>query len=126
VPDLRSSKIDGQANFVNPGLWLVNFGVDMDLTPKLRMFNNVKLLWFDEVAVLQQFTFQQTVHRHIGTDLSVGFEYRPLLSNNVIARFGAAGLIPGPTSATSNFAPRWTGRSKSRGTARNARACRST
>ena len=24
VPDLRSSKIEGQSNFVNPGLWLVN------------------------------------------------------------------------------------------------------
>jgi hypothetical protein len=95
VPDLRSSKVDGQANFVNPGLLLVNFGVDMDLTPKLRMFNNVNLLWFDEVAVLQQFIFQRTVHRHIGTDLSVGFEYRPLLSNNVIARFGASALVPG-------------------------------
>jgi hypothetical protein len=95
VPDLRSSKIDGQANFVNPGLFLANFGVDMDLTPKLTMFNNVNLLWFDKVNVLRQFLFQNTVHRHIGTDLSVGFEYRPLLSNNVIARFGVSGLIPG-------------------------------
>ncbi len=95
VPDLRSSKIDGQANFVNPGLLLVNFGVDTDLTPKLKMFNNVNLLWFDEVDVLKQFIFQETVHRHIGTDLSVGFEYRPLLSNNIITRFGVSGLIPG-------------------------------
>jgi hypothetical protein len=95
MPDLRSSKFDGQANFVNPGLFLYNFGVDMDLTPTLKMFNNVNLLWFDEVAVLKQFTFQETVHRHIGTDLSVGFEYRPLLSNNIIARFGVSGLIPG-------------------------------
>jgi hypothetical protein len=95
VPDLRSSKIDGQANFVNPGLVLVNFGVDMDLTPRLKMFNNVNLLWFDEVGVLRQFVFQNTIHRHIGTDLSVGYEYRPLLSNNIIARFGMSGLIPG-------------------------------
>src|SRR5262249_2771140 len=26
-PDLRSSKTQGQANFVNPGLWLVNLGL---------------------------------------------------------------------------------------------------
>ncbi len=95
VPDLRSSKIQGQANFVNPGLWLLNFGVDMDLTPKLKMVNNVNLLWFDEPAVLEQFTFQGHIERHIGTDLSVGFEYRPLLSNNVIVTFGVSGLIPG-------------------------------
>jgi hypothetical protein len=95
VPDLRSSKVQGQSNFVNPGLWLFNLGVDMDLTPKLRMFNNVNFLWFDEVAVLEQFTFQDHISRHIGTDLSTGVEYRPLLSNNVIVRFGVSGLVPG-------------------------------
>ena len=36
VPDLRSSKIEGQSNFVNPGLMLFNFGMDLDLTPKLQ------------------------------------------------------------------------------------------
>ncbi len=36
VPDLRSSKIQGQANFVNPGLILPTFGMDFDLTPKLQ------------------------------------------------------------------------------------------
>src|SRR5262249_27754456 len=40
VPDLRSSKFQGQANFVNPGLLLANTGVDFDLTPKLRWINN--------------------------------------------------------------------------------------
>jgi hypothetical protein len=95
VADLRSSKIDGQANFVNPGLLLYNVGVETDLTPKLRMVQNVNLLWFDEVAVLKQFTFQETIHRHIGTDLSVGFEYRPLLSNNIILLCGVSGLLPG-------------------------------
>jgi hypothetical protein len=44
VPDLRSSKIQGQANFVNPGLMLGNFGIDFFLTPKLKMVNNLNLL----------------------------------------------------------------------------------
>lgn len=35
-PDLRSSTIEGQSNFVNPGLHLLNAGVDFDLTPKLH------------------------------------------------------------------------------------------
>ena len=95
LPDLRSSKIQGQSNFVNPGLWLANFGVDFDITPKLRMINNINLLWFDETAVLQQFTFQDNIHRFIGTDISSGFEYRPLLNNNVILSFGVSMLIPG-------------------------------
>jgi hypothetical protein len=33
LPDLRSSKLEGQSNFVNPGLFLVNGGIDFELTP---------------------------------------------------------------------------------------------
>jgi hypothetical protein len=95
VPDLRSSKIEGQSNFVNPGLMLANFGIDMDLTPNLKMINNVNFLWFDETQVLEQFVFQERIHHFIGTDISSGFEYRPLLSNNIIVKFGASTLIPG-------------------------------
>jgi hypothetical protein len=95
VPDLRSSKTEGQSNFVNPGLLLFNVGVDMDLTPKWKLVNNANLLWFDETQVLEQFIFQGTVHHFIGTDLSTGVEYRPLLSNNVIVKCGLATLLPG-------------------------------
>jgi hypothetical protein len=92
--DLRSSKIQGQSNFVNPGLWIINAGVDFDITPKLRMINNANFMWFDKTAVLEQFTFQGAIDREIGLDLSCGFEYRPLLSNNIIMLFGASTLIP--------------------------------
>ncbi len=95
MPDLRSSKIEGQANFVNPGLFLVNTGVDFELTPKLKMINNCNFLWFDDTEVLKQFLFTNTVHDFIGVDLSSGFEYRPLLSNNVILTCGVSTLIPG-------------------------------
>jgi hypothetical protein len=95
VPDLRSSKFQGQSNFVNPGLILANFGFDMDLTPKLKLVNNYNLLWFDETNVLEQFLFQGKVHHFIGADLSLGVEYRPLLSNNVIVTMGVSTLIPG-------------------------------
>lgn len=95
VADLRSSKIQGQANFVNPGLQLFNFGMDMDLTPRLRMINNANLLFFDKTAVLETFLFDGHIDREIGVDLSTGFEYRPFLSNNVIYTVGAAGLLPG-------------------------------
>jgi hypothetical protein len=95
VPDLRSSKIEGQSNFVNPGLWLVNAGFDLELTPKLRMINNVNFLWFDQKESLQTFLFQERIHNFIGADLSTGFEYRPLLSNNIIMRAGLSTLIPG-------------------------------
>jgi len=95
VPDLRSSKIQGQSNFVNPGLYLANFGVDMDLTTKLKLITNVNWLWFAETEVLEQFTFQNNIDRQIGTDLSMGVEWRPFLNNNVIAAAGIATLLPG-------------------------------
>jgi hypothetical protein len=94
VPDLRSSKIQGQSNFVNPGLWLLNFGADVEVTPRCRLVGNANLLWFDEVDVLQQFVFQESIHRFIGTDLSLGLEYRPWLNNNAIIMAGVSGLIP--------------------------------
>ena len=94
VPDLRSSKTQGQSNFVNPGLWLVNGGIDLDLTPKLRMINNANFLWFDKTAVLEQYVYQSKLDREIGVDLSSGYEYRPLLNNNVIFLFGVSALLP--------------------------------
>ncbi len=95
VPDLRSSKVQGQANFVNPGLILVNVGVDFDLTPKLKMVNNCNFLWFDTTEPIKTLLFDGAINSSIGTDLSMGFEYRPLLSNNVIMLVGVSSLIPG-------------------------------
>jgi len=94
VPDLRSSKNQGQSNFVNPGLWIINGGVDFDITPKLRSITNANFLLFDKTNVLEQFVFQDKLDRPIGLDLSSGIEYRPLLNNNVIFVMGAAALFP--------------------------------
>jgi hypothetical protein len=95
VPDLRSRKFQGQANFVNPGLYLGNLGVDMELTPKCRLINNANVLWFDSVNPLQQLTFQQNISHFIGVDLSMGMEFRPYLNNNMIFKMGISTLLPG-------------------------------
>jgi hypothetical protein len=92
---LRSSKIQGQTNFVNPGSQVLNFGLDVDITPRFRVVNNVNFLWFDKTAVLEQFVYQRRIDRDIGTDISVSTEYRPLLNNNVILLAGVSTLIPG-------------------------------
>lgn len=94
IPDMRSSKIQGQANHVNPGLFLANAGLDVEVTPKLRLINNANFLWFDKTNVIEQFLFQGGIDREIGLDLSSGFEYRPLLSNNIIILGGLAALFP--------------------------------
>ncbi|MFN4258777.1 MAG: hypothetical protein ACK4RK_05735 [Gemmataceae bacterium] len=95
LPNLRSSKIQGQSNFVNPGLFLANWGMDLELTPKLRMINNLNLLWFENTNVLSQFVYQADIRHFIGVDMSSGFEYRPLLNNNIIMLLGLSMLVPG-------------------------------
>jgi hypothetical protein len=95
LPNLRSSKTQGQANFMNPGLRLFNAGMDFDVSQKVRLITNANFLWFDQVGVLRQFIFQNQVDRHIGTDISLGTEYRPLLSNNVILTAGVSSFLPG-------------------------------
>jgi hypothetical protein len=94
--NLRSSRIQGQSNFVNPGLWLAGAGVDFDLTPRFRVINNVNALLFDKTATLETFLFQSNIDRFIGTDLSSGVEWRPRLNNQAIVLVGASTLIPGP------------------------------
>ena len=95
LPDLRTSKIQGQTNFVNPGLGLVNLGMDFEVTPKIRLISNVNFLSFANTEVLEQFVFQDKINSYIGCDMSIGTEYRPLLNNNIIILAGISGLITG-------------------------------
>lgn len=95
IPNLRSSKFQGQTNFVNPGIQLINTGFDADLTTKVKWINNANYLWFNHTAPLEVYTFQGKVRDEIGLDLSSGVEYRPLLNNNIIVVGGISGLIVG-------------------------------
>jgi hypothetical protein len=95
VPDLRSSKFEGQTNFVNPGLQLFNLGADFAVTPKVKLITNANYLQFDSTKVLEAYTFQNNISSTIGVDLSAGLEYRPLLSDNIILTGGYACLVPG-------------------------------
>jgi hypothetical protein len=95
LPDLRSSKIQGQSNFVNPGEVLFNIGQDMDLTPKLKMVNNLNFTQFAQTNVLSQFLYAGHIHHTIGAEPSTGFEYRPFLNDAVVIVAGAAVLLPG-------------------------------
>jgi len=94
MANLRSSKTQGQSNFVNPGLSLINAGMDMDVTPKLKLVANANFLWFDDTKSLEVFTFQDKIDSEIGTDLSLGIEYRPYLNDNVQLISGLSSFIP--------------------------------
>jgi hypothetical protein len=95
IPDLRSSKFQGQSNFVNPGVRLYNVGVDADLTPKLRGFVNASYLQFDHTQPLQLVLFQPSIRRSIGMDFGAGVNYRPPLSENIVLTTGIDALVPG-------------------------------
>jgi hypothetical protein len=95
LPDLRSSKDEGQANFVNPGVFLANVGANFDITPKLRGFANLNYLRFERTETLEQILFQSPIRHSIGSDSSVGVRYRPPLTENIAITAGVATLIPG-------------------------------
>ena len=84
LPSLRSSKEQGQSNFVNPGLWLIGVGADFDLKPELRLTANVSHLRFDETAVLGALRNERNPARELGTDFAVGAQWRPFYNQNVI------------------------------------------
>jgi hypothetical protein len=92
---LRSSKEQGQSNFVNPGLNLLGAGVDFDLTPQLRLSFNANGLWFDDSAVLEVARQQPDIPRRIGTDVSVAAIWRPFMTQNIVLRVSYAALLPG-------------------------------
>ncbi|MFN2455977.1 MAG: carboxypeptidase-like regulatory domain-containing protein [Pyrinomonadaceae bacterium] len=95
IPSLRSSKTQGQANFVNPGIYIYNAGLDIDLTQRAKVIINANYMRFDKTESLKYVLFQPRVRKDIGFDYSVGLAYRPLLINNVTLTFGAATLVPG-------------------------------
>jgi hypothetical protein len=95
IPSLRSSKDEGQANFVNPGIFLVNAGADFDITPKLKGFANANFLRFERTEPLEFILLQAPIRHTIGVDYGAGVTYRPPLSENIVLTGGAAMLTPG-------------------------------
>lgn len=95
IPSLRSSKEEGQANFVNPGIFLANAGADFDITPKLKGFANFNYLRFERTEPLEFLLFQSPIHHAIGEDAGIGVEYRPPLTENIVLTTGASALQPG-------------------------------
>ena len=62
VPDLRSSKIEGQSQLRQPGArGCSTSAIDFELTPKLRLINNVNFLWFDQTESWQMLLFQDRI-----------------------------------------------------------------
>jgi len=95
LPNMRSSKDEGQASFVNPGIFIANAGADFDLTPKVRVSANFNYLRFMRTEPIEYALFQAGIRHSIGEDLGVGVQYRPPLSENLVLTGGASLLQPG-------------------------------
>ena len=95
LPSLRSSKTEGQANFVNPGIFIYNVGLDAEVTQTIKAIFNVNYLRFHRTEPLEYVLFQPGVRHEIGYDLSMGVIYRPFLINNLTFTFGGNLFLAG-------------------------------
>jgi hypothetical protein len=95
LPSLRSSKEQGQSNFINPGLLLIGAGADIDVLPEIRLVANVNKLEFENTNVLGTLRQQRPPSKDLGIDASIGFQYRPFFSQNIVVNGSFAKLFPG-------------------------------
>ena len=95
LPSLRSTKDQGQSNFVNPGLILFGFGADADISPEIRLLANISKLNFVNTSVLGVLRNQSPPSKDLGVDVSIGAQYRPFMSQNFVLNASAAALLPG-------------------------------
>lgn len=94
LANLRSSKEEGQSNFVNPGTMLLGVGADFDITPDARLSLNANHLWFHKTEVLEALRIEGTIPNEIGFDFSAAAIYRPNFNQNLVFRLSGAVLIP--------------------------------
>jgi Carboxypeptidase regulatory-like domain len=95
LPNLRSDKNEGQANFVNPGIWIYNAGADFDVMPKLTAVTNFNYMRFDRTEPLELVLFQSPIRHDIGEEFDLGAKYRPPLTENMTLTFGGSVFQPG-------------------------------
>jgi len=92
---LRTTKEQGQSNFINPGTVLLGAGADFDVLPELRISANVNHLWFEKKAVVEVLRNQPLASNAIGWDVSVSSVYRPTFIQNIAFRASGATLFGG-------------------------------
>ena len=98
MPTLRT-KFTDRANFVNPGLMLINGGVDLRISPKLKVVTNVSMIRFADASVVRQLLQQEGSagfeDSSIGLDFGAGAKFRPFVNENLFVVLGFSLLSPG-------------------------------
>ncbi len=95
LPNLRTSKFEGQSNFVNPGLLLIGGAIDVEFSPTLRGQFGGSYLRFDEDSSLEIYQELPEIEKEIGVEAFFSLTYRPLLTNNIVFNWGASALFVG-------------------------------
>jgi hypothetical protein len=98
LPDIRNKGTD-RSNFINPGLLLFGGGVDVKMSPSLKLVTNASMLRFADVTVLNQLRSitlgdEPFTDANIGLDVSAGFKWRPFVNENMFVLGGFALLKP--------------------------------
>jgi len=93
--DLSTSKLEGQSNFVNPGLLLAGAAIDAELTPKWRAVFGGSYLRLVQTEAVETFLELESVDEDLGAELFLATQYRPLLTNNLIFNVGFSPFFPG-------------------------------
>jgi len=97
LPSMRS-KFSERSNFVNPGLVMVNAGVDMRMSPSLKIVTNASYLKFANNAVPKALVEARGLpgfeDATIGLDFSLGAKFRPFVNENFFIVPGVSVLVP--------------------------------
>lgn len=72
---------------------MIGIGADADLLPELRLSLNWNYFRFDTTEVLEALRQQGPIDEALGHDVSLSLIYRPFMSQNIVVRLSAAGLI---------------------------------
>jgi hypothetical protein len=65
------------------------------VTPKLRAFINANYVRLMETDPIQTALVTDNIDNELGLDLSLGVQYRPLLTDNIIISAGFGAFVPG-------------------------------
>src|ERR1051325_4379060 len=92
---MRTNKLAGVANFVNPGLNLYTAGFDADIKPKIRFVANWNYLRFDHTEPISAVLGLGKIDPNIGLDNGFGVRFRQLLNENILIDTGYSCLLAG-------------------------------
>ena len=75
---------------------LASAGIDVDVTPRLKAIGTANYIRLDATQSVEAILFQGNIHKTLGTDISLGLRYRPLLNQNIVYRRRHGGVPAGP------------------------------